>query len=401
MPPFDFHQKYLQKLDENAHLRALSRHDGIIFSSNDYLALANSPDLKAAAQTAIDQNIAMGSGGSRLLSGNHEQHIKLEQEAAAFFGAPSALFFANGYAANMAVISTLPQKGDMIFYDALIHASSHDGMRLARCPSQPFAHNDSDDLEDKIKQWRMENANGCAWILFETLYSMDGDIAPINALATIAQKYDAMMVIDEAHATGILGPDGRGLTALLAPNLNIMNNSIILHTCGKAMGVEGALLCLPSIAKDFLINRGRHFIFSTAPSPFMAYLVRASLKLLKNQPDRRERLLHLCQYAADKFAPLMSLTDHSLSSENLSFASPIIPIIIGDAGRALAIAHMLQAKGFDVRAIRPPTVADGTSRLRICISLNIDESHIDNLYNALDNIMREQNEPSPHYNATS
>lgn len=376
MSLFGFHEKYLKHMDDNAYRRGLYVQNGVIFSSNDYLALANSDELKLAAKTAIDLNIAIGSGGSRLLSGNHPQHEALEHDAADFFHAQSILFFANGYAANVAAISTLPQTGDIIFYDALIHASSHDGMRLARCPAQSFKHNDPADLEHHIRQWQSDNAdhqNHRIWILYETLYSMDGDIAPIAEYNALAKKYDAIMIIDEAHATGVFGPDGRGLAA----HLDGQDNSIILRTCGKAMGVEGALLSMPTIAKEFLINRGRHFIFSTAPSPFVAYLVRASLGLLRNQPDRRDRLTHLCKYAEQKLSCCGAIAN----------GTPIIPILIGDAGRTMKIAAALQKDGFDVRGIRPPTVADGTSRLRICISLNIGETDIDNVSTALKKLM--------------
>ena len=298
------------------------------------------------------------------MSGNHSQHEALESEAAAFFETESTLYFASGYAANMAVLSTLPQKGDMIFYDEFIHASSHDGMRLARCDAQSFAHNDMQDLQNKVKAWRAENPNNI-WIAFETYYSMDGDIAPIDAIANLASEYDAIMVIDEAHACGVFGPDGRGLAA----HLDGLDNAIILRTCGKAMGCEGALLCLPNIAKEFLINRARHFIFSTAPSPLIAYSVRAALRIMQAQPERRKALMDLCNYAGARLSPLGAITH----------GGPIIPIIIGDAKRTVNIAIKLQDAGFDVRAIRPPTVAEGSSRLRICISLNIDKTDIDKL----------------------
>lgn len=365
LPLYDFHQNYLNSLSQSSQRRQLQKCDGLSFSSNDYLGLANSSALLDAAKSGIEKAIPIGSGGSRLLSGNHEEHSALETEAAIFFKAQSALYFANGYAANMAVLSTLPQKGDMIFYDDLIHASSHDGMRLARCAAQSFAHNDVQDLQKKVKAWRAKNPDNIIWILFESFYSMDGDIAPIDAIDDLANEYDAIMVIDEAHACGVFGPDGRGLAA----HLDGRDNVIILRTCGKAMGSEGALLCLPSIAKEFLINRARHFIFSTAPSPLITHIVRAALRIMQAQPERREALMDLCNYAGEKLSPLGAITH----------GGPIIPIIIGDAKRTVDIAIKLQDAGFDVRAIRPPTVAEGSSRLRICISLNIDKADIDKL----------------------
>ncbi len=365
MALFDFHQTYLNILSQTSQKRQLHKCTGSSFSSNDYLGLANSPEILSAAQQAIDETIPIGSGGSRLLSGNHPQHEALETEAAIFFKAQSTLYFANGYAANMAVLSTLPQKGDVIFYDNLIHASSHDGMRLARCKAQLFIHNDVQDLKAKITAWRAKNPDGNIWIIFETYYSMDGDIAPIDALSDLASDYDAIMVIDEAHAFGVFGPDGRGLAA----HLDGCDNAIILRTCGKALGCEGALLCLPSIARDFLINRARQFIFSTAPSPLIAYTVRIALRIIQTQPERRKALIELCDYAGKILSPLGAITH----------GGPIIPIIIGDAKHTMDIASALQNSGFDVRGIRPPTVAEGSSRLRICISLNIDKTDIDAL----------------------
>ncbi len=369
MPLFDFHAKHLDILSQNSQYRTLSISHGKTFSSNDYLALANSKILKQAAARAIEDNISMGSGGSRLLSGNHMQHIALEKEASAFFGSQSTLFFSNGYAANMAVISTLPQAGDIILYDEYIHASSHDGIRLARCSAQSFYHNDIDDLKQKIKIWRQDNIQGQIWILCETLYSMDGDLAPIDALEILAKENNAILIIDEAHATGVLGPMGKGL----ASHLDGQDNIIILRTCGKALGCEGALLSLPIIARDFIINHARHFIFSTAPSPFIASLVRASLQVLQEKSEYVERLKALCQYAERKLSPLGAI----------SHGTPIIPLIIGEAARTMDIAAQLQHEGFDVRGIRPPTVPQGTSRLRICISLNISEQDIDNLAQAI------------------
>lgn len=375
MAYFDTHKEYLDGLLRAGQSRSLNIQTGAIFSSNDYLALAASDELKSAAQNAINENIPIGSGGSRLLSGNHIQHVTLENEAADFFQSETALFFANGYAANVAAISSLPQKGDVIFYDALIHASSHDGMRLARCNAHMFAHNDSDDLVRKIKSWRAENGdiNAQIWIIFETLYSMDGDIAPIDEFNAIATQHDAILIIDEAHATGVYGRDGRGLAA----HLDGQDNVIILRTLGKALGCEGALLCLPAAAKEFLINRARHFIFSTAPSPLMASIARSALRIMVAQPQRREKLMQLCSYATDKLTPLGAL----------SHGSPIIPIIIGDAPRTMEIATALQDQGFDIRGIRPPTVPQDSSRLRICISLNIDRIDIDNLATALKQIL--------------
>ncbi len=365
MAIFDFHKKYLQKLLAEEQLRTLTLSKGSIFSSNDYLALSNDPIMLSHAIQALENSIPIGSGGSRLLSGNHPEHIALEEEANRFFGSSSTLFFSTGYSANVATLSTLPQPDDIIIYDALVHASSHAGIRNARCSALSFEHNDPNDAEKTIKQWRAKGHKGTIWLLFETLYSMDGDIALIDDFSAIADRYDAIMVIDEAHATGVYGPDGRGLAA----HLDGRENAIILRTCGKALGCEGALLSLPKIARDFLINKARNFIFSTAPSPLAASNIRCALTIVESQPKRREKLHILSQYASEQLAPLGAINT----------GTQIIPIIIGEASRTMEITHHLQSNGLDVRGVRPPTVAKGTSRLRICISLNINKDDIDTL----------------------
>lgn len=351
----------LARLDEADRLRRLIPRAGRDFSSNDYLGLAGAPELTAALVEAIGRGVPLGSGGSRLLRGNHAEHEALEAEAARFFGSESALYFSSGYAANATLLATLPQRGDLVVYDALIHASAHEGMRLGRAETRSAVHNDVDGFADAIRAWRARGGRGRAWIAVESLYSMDGDQAPLDALAAVADQEDAILLVDEAHATGVLGPDGRGLTAL-----DGRENVIALRTCGKALGCEGALLCGPRVMRDFLVNRGRGFIFSTAPSPLMAAAVRAALRMLAEQPERRARLQELSQLAADLLVPHGALAS----------GSQILPIILGDDARTMRAAAALQEVGFDVRGIRPPTVPAGTSRLRASITLNVTAGDI-------------------------
>ncbi len=356
------HLNDLKALDSAARLRRLQPRTGLDFSSNDYLGLARAQRLRNAVAAALARGVAIGSGGSRLLRGNDPEHEALEAEAAAFFGSEAALFFSSGYAANAALLSTLPQRGDLIVHDALIHASAHEGMRLARAESVATPHNDATAVDQAIADWRRRGGTGRAWIAVESLYSMDGDRAPLADLAAVAARHAAMLLIDEAHATGVFGPDGRGLAA----DLEGAENVITLRTCGKALGCEGALLCGPRTMRDFLVNRGRAFIFSTAPSPLMASAVRESLRILADEPDRRERLSALIAFAERTLAPC-GVTPTG---------SQILPLIIGADAPTMRLAAALQAAGFDIRGIRPPTVPPGTARLRVSLTLNVGEAEI-------------------------
>lgn len=346
--------------------RALAPRSGIDFSSNDYLALARSPRLALAAQAALERGVAAGSGGSRLLRGNDPEHEALEADAAAFFGAEASLFFSSGFAANATILSTLPQRGDLILHDALVHASAHEGMRLARADVRSVPHNSVHAFADAIADWRRSGGMGTPWIVVESLYSMDGDRAPLDALAVLAEAHDAVLVVDEAHATGVFGDHGQGLSQPSPRRISV-------HTCGKAMGVEGALVCLPAVMRDFIVNRGRAFIYSTAPSPLIAAMVRESLRILADEPDRRAGLHALIDEANRVLAPLG--IDPT--------GSQIIPVILGDDGRAMRVAARLQAAGFDVRGIRPPTVPMGTARLRLSLTLNISAGDLAALAAAL------------------
>ncbi|WP_242115918.1 8-amino-7-oxononanoate synthase [Sphingomonas lacusdianchii] len=359
----------LSAIDRRRRLLPIAGRD---FSSNDYLGLSESRQLREAVADAIARGVPVGSGGSRLLRGNHAEHEALEREAAAFFGSEAALWFGSGFAANAALLATLPQRGDLIVHDALIHASAHDGMRLARAPSVAAGHNDPQAIEDAIARWRREGGTGSPWIAVESLYSMDGDQAPLDQLIAVADRHEAMLLIDEAHATGVFGPDGRGLAAGYEGRPNV----VTLRTCGKALGSEGALVCGPALVCDFLVNRARGFIFSTAPSPVMAAAVRTGLRVLQDEPARQARLAALVDHAGERLGRVGATVS----------GSQILPLIVGDDGRAMALAAAVQAAGFDVRGIRPPTVPAGTARLRISVTLNVDETAIDGLADRLEQL---------------
>jgi 8-amino-7-oxononanoate synthase len=367
------YESALLALADQNRLRALRPQSGLDFSSNDYLGLAASPRLRSALTTAMSRGTAIGAGGSRLLRGNAPEHEELEAKAAAFFHAECTLFFSSGYAANFALFSTLPQREDLVILDEFIHASARDGVRAGRAASLEARHNDVASVEAAIRTWRAQRGLGQIWIAAESLYSMDGDRAPLHDLMTLADRHEAFLVIDEAHATGVFGPEGRGLAA----NFEGRDNVIVLHTCGKALGGAGALLSLPQTLSDFLVNRCRAFIFSTAPSPLMAVAALEAIAILKEEPQRRETL-----------GALVAFAGHQAKGCGLPISgSQILPVIIGDDESVMRIASSLQQRGFDVRGVRPPTVPKGTARLRISITLNVAEAAIAGLFDALANVM--------------
>ncbi|HBT70385.1 MAG TPA: 8-amino-7-oxononanoate synthase, partial [Agrobacterium sp.] len=211
----------LAGLRRKSRLRALAPQEGIDFTSNDYLGLADAPRLKAAIAAAIDRGVPVGAGGSRLLRGNHPEHGALEEEAAAFFGAEKTIYFGSGFAANVALFSTLPLRDDLVLHDELIHASVHDGIAAGKAEAVAVPHNQVEAFEREIYRWRQEGGKGRPWIAVESLYSMDGDCAPLAALADLARKHEGVLVVDEAHATGVFGPGGRGFAAELEGRGNV------------------------------------------------------------------------------------------------------------------------------------------------------------------------------------
>ncbi|SEN27735.1 8-amino-7-oxononanoate synthase [Sphingomonas gellani] len=371
---FAAQRRHLDDLASAGRTRRLSPRAGTDFASNDYLALASSPRLRGALAEAVERGVPVGSGGSRLLRGNDPEHEALETEAGAFFGVEAALFLGSGYAANTALLSALPQRGDLIVYDALVHASTLDGVRLGRGDAVAARHNDADAFADAIASWRGRGGTGTPWIVAESLYSMDGDFAPLAALAEIADRHEAILLVDEAHATGVWGMDGRGC----ADRLDGRPNVITLKTMGKAMGCEGALVCGPALVRDFLVSRGRPFIFSTAPSPLMAAVARESLTILRDEPQRRDVLQRLIAYAAERLGSVGATAT----------GSQIMPLVIGDNAATMRAAEAVQAAGFDVRGIRPPTVPDGTARLRISLTLHVGTDEIDALGDVLNAVLR-------------
>jgi 8-amino-7-oxononanoate synthase len=366
----------LEGLERKGRRRKLSARNGQDYTSNDYLGLAESPRLRDSVIAALERGVPVGAGGSRLLRGNHSEHEALEEEAATFFRCERMLYFGSGYAANLAILTTLPQRNDLVIYDELIHASAHAGIAAGRAAAASVPHNDVGATEDVIRKWRQEGGKGHPWIVVESLYSMDGDKAPLAGLMDLADRYDGFLLIDEAHATGVHGVDGRGLAA----ELEGRDNVVVLHTCGKALGVSGALVGGSGVLCDYLINHARPFIYATAPSPLAAASVREALKILSEEPERRQKLESMIISANDR------MFGH-LGSQGSG--SQILPVIIGDNARTLRIAEQMQADGFDIRAIRPPTVPTNTARLRIAVTLNVDSQTVSSMFERLASVIAE------------
>ena len=346
----------LADLDAKGRRRSLRLPSGIDLSSNDYLGLSGHPDLRRAAIEALEDGIEIGATGSRLLRGHRDAHAELEAFAATHFNVPATLFFANGFQANYALITTLIGRHDVAIFDALAHASMRDGLHATRVDTVKVHHNDLNGFETALTKPRRDGAR--AWVLVESVYSMDGDIAPVAEILALCERYDALLIVDEAHGTGVFGPTGRGVTEGL-PHERLIS----LHTCGKALGVAGALVCARADIVDYLINFARPFIFSTAPMPLQALLVQKALELAAAEPWRREKLKTLQVFVAARL-------------QNLTIHSPIVPILIGEDAKAVTIAEQLQAQGFDIRAIRPPTVPAGTARLRLSLNANLSEDDL-------------------------
>jgi 8-amino-7-oxononanoate synthase len=350
----------LQSLKSSGNLRCLSMGSGVDLSSNDFLGLSQDPALRQALSEALQSGISLGSTGSRLLSGQCPEWQVLEQRFAAWQGRSASLFFATGYSANVGLLSSLVQPGDLVLSDALNHASIIDGLRLSKGRVQIIEHNDLGAFERALASSAKR-----AWIVVESVYSMDGDLAPLDGLCDLAERYDARLIVDEAHATGVFGEHGAGLCRALkhAPFATV-------HPCGKGMGLSGAFVCADESTIELLLNQARSFIYSTAPTPLLAPMLQASMERVQALGDARRRPLEL---AARLRRALHKKVDTGASQ------SQIVPIILGAAERALGAAESLAARGWLVRPIRPPSVAPGTCRLRLVMRSALHESQVDRL----------------------
>ena len=380
--PLPFMQRWEQALAER-HARGLYRQpraleqrqgvnarlegrDCLVFCSNDYLGLADHPEVAAAlARAATTQGT--GSGAAHLISGHHPEHDALERELAEAVGRPRALLFSTGYMANMGVINALTEPGDVIFEDALNHASLLDGGWLSRGRMQRYAHGDVAALDAA-----MAEASGPALIVTDAVFSMDGDLAPLAALSELSACRQALLVVDDAHGFGVLG-DGAGTVAHFG--LSAAEVPVYIGTLGKALGTFGAFVAGSETLIDYLVQRARTYIYTTAPPPALAAATRSALAVARRETWRRAHLAELVarfRTGAERLGlPLMAS------------ATPIQPLLVGDAARAMTLGARLLEAGYWVTPIRPPTVPAGTARLRITLCAMHTPAQVDDLLEAL------------------
>jgi len=363
----------LDLLREQAQLRSLDMLGdaaGLNLSSNDYLGLSTDPRLKQATIEAVARAEKMGSTGSRLLSGNSREWEEIEAEFAEFAGRESALYFGSGYAANLGLLASLLRPGDTVFSDALNHASLIDGMRLSGATKIIYPHGDLEFLEGALRD--SASGAGARAIVSETVFSMEGDVAPLAELVALARRYDAAVIVDEAHAIGVWGPEGRGIAAELGLEGALL---AIVHTCGKALASAGAFVCGSGALRELLINRARTFIFGTAMPPYIAGQIRAALALARAADAERAHLRALAEALRDGLAAAGLRCGTS--------STQIVPVMLGTNEAALHVARELQRDGFAVKAIRPPTVPAGTARIRISLTSKVTTGDIHRLAGAI------------------
>jgi 8-amino-7-oxononanoate synthase len=338
------------------------------FCSNDYLGFARSSTLKELIEEEISniKPYQNGSGGSRLLSGNHPYTEKTEQFIANFHRAQTGLIFNSGYDANIGILSSIPQRGDTIITDELIHASLIDGARLSHAERYKFKHNDLADLEQKLKA-----AKGLIYVVVESVYSMDGDLAPLQKINDLCKLYNAHLIVDEAHATGIIGEQGKGLVVKLGLENDVFARIV---TFGKAIGTHGAIILGSENLRNYLINFARSFIYTTAAPLHNIVAINCAYQLLAKGDE------------TNQIAKKISLYNQLINDLNSSITpsqSAIQTILFNNNEKAKNAAKNLQNKGYDVKAILSPTVPEGKERLRICLHTYNSDEEIINLVNHL------------------
>jgi 8-amino-7-oxononanoate synthase len=338
----------------------LSGREVLLLCSNDYLGLAADPRVReAAAEAAL--RWGAGAGASRLISGNMQPHRDLEARLAAFKGYERALLFGSGYLANTGTIAALAGPGEVVFSDELNHASIIDGCRLARAETAIYRHSDIEHLESLLRG----AAGAPALIVTDGVFSMDGDVAPLAELLALARRHGARLMVDEAHATGALGPGGRGAVAAAGLSGEV---DVVMGTLGKALGSYGAYVCANEETVDYLVNRARPFVFSTAPPPPVVGAARAALGVLEAEPERVDRLI----------ANARALRE-GLAAEGLvagASTTQIVPIEVGDAEPTMALCERALERGVFAQGIRPPTVPEGSSRLRFTVMATHDPDEL-------------------------
>jgi 8-amino-7-oxononanoate synthase len=350
-------QKAFRTLSNPSHL--------IDFCSNDYLSLARSFELQETVKKQF-QNQPLGATGSRLLSGHYDLLDTLEGKLAQFHQAEAALVFNSGYNANLGVISAIPRRSDLILYDELIHASIHDGIRLSAANSQAFTHNNVTELELLLSS----NPQKTIFVIVESIYSMDGDAAPLILIQELCQKYEANLIVDEAHSTGIYGKNGEGLCVALGIEKAVFAR---IHTFGKAIGTHGAAVLGSSILRDYLINYARPLIYTTALSPHTTQSTLAAYQLLEKKGTIYSKELRTrIEYFQQKIS---NQSKYIYIKSN----SPIQCLLVPGNEVVSQLCELLQAEGYDVRPIRTPTVPSGKERIRICLHRHNSLEEIDKL----------------------
>ncbi|KAH9866346.1 hypothetical protein IAQ61_008351, partial [Plenodomus lingam] len=382
-------QGLLDRRHKNSTLRNLTlpKPNQIDFSSNDFLSLSTSPQLKALYLDELQNtNLPLGSGGSRLLDGNSVYAEELEREIARFHGAEAGLLFNSGFDANAGFFACVPQHGDVIVYDELVHASVHDGMRLSRAREMvAFAHNSVSNLRQILQGIQKEN-QGNIFVAVESIYSMDGDVSPLKAIVDVVEdilgRNRGYIIVDEAHSTGVLGPQGRGLVSELG-----LDNCIFarLHTFGKALAGNGAIVLGSKTLRHYLINYARPLIYTTfLPYPSLS-LIRSSYTLLWSGKSisLQTHLHHLTETLYKQLIDLQSISSTSRSMLKIPSACPKSPIFSVQLESPRQLAAFLQSRGKMVRAVVPPTVPVGTARVRICLHAGNTASEVEQLVSAL------------------
>ena len=342
----------------------------INFSSNDYLGLANDSRLREAAVDAINK-FGVGAGASRLISGTQSPHLQLESALAKWKGTPAALCFSSGYAAALGAIPALVGKNDVVLLDKLCHASLIDGTKLSGATLRVFPHNHLGKLESHLEWARREHPKARVLIVTESVFSMDGDRAPLSQLIELKKRFGALLLLDEAHAIGVIGSNGRGLAAEVGLTKDV---DVQMGTLSKALGVSGGYICGSRNLIEWLINRARSFIFSTAPPPALAAAALAAVDFLSSAEGEDLRLLLWRN---------IDMLRSQLSLKATDGGSAIVPLLVGDEHAALDLSSALQAEGFLVPAIRYPTVAKGAARLRITVTAAHGEDQIRSLAEAI------------------
>lgn len=370
----------LRMMASNHRLRMLRRVEGcgvrirvdgqevLLFCGNDYLGLRDHAEIRRRIEHAL-RSSPLGAGASMLVSGNHPEHIDAENRMAEFTGTAEARLFATGYQANVGALSCLAGEDDVIFSDEKNHASLIDGARLSRARVVVYRHVDLEDLERKLCS---TPAQGLRFIVSDALFSMDGDLAPIEGLVDMARCHDATIYLDEAHSMGILGPSGKGLAARAGLSDAV---GLKLATLGKAFGLFGAVVCGSSEAIQWLTGTARSLLYSTAMPPYLAAAVVAAVDLVEAADDRRARL--------DALVSLFRKESRDKGLRVLDSITPIQPVIIGHAGDAIKASEAMLEQGYFVQAFRPPTVPEGSSRLRITITAAHSEEQVQGLVHAL------------------